>query len=116
MRNLLLQIISAIAGIWIAGKIAPGVDFIGSFAVLLLAGAILGALNFFVKPLLKTISWPLRIITLNLFTFLINMLLVWLVTIAFPEVSAKGIIALFWTTLIIWALGLILTKWLGKKS
>jgi hypothetical protein len=37
--------------------------------------------------------------------------------IIFPELDIRGIIPLFWTTLIVWGIGLILLKWMpGKKS
>jgi len=39
-------------------------------------GIILGLLNYFVKPILEVISLPLEIITLGLFTFVINIFLV----------------------------------------
>lgn len=124
MRGLILQIIIGIAGLWLAVKFVPGVAFTGplyfipgpgldlktALSTLVSVGAILGFLNFFVKPILKIIALPLRIITLNLFTLVISMALVWAVNIFSPELIIKSIVSLFWTTVIIWGLGLIILR------
>ncbi len=116
MGLLISQILLSILGLWLATVFIPGVEFKGSIQMLLLAGAILGVLNFFLRPLLKKITLPLRIITLGIFGFVINMLMVWIVDIFFPELIIPGIIPLFWTTLVIWALSYIISKIFGRKS
>lgn len=108
MKKLILQIITGILGIWLAVEFVPGVEFKGSFQILILAGAILGLFNFFIKPILKLITLPLRIITFGLFSLLINIGIVWIVDLIFPELIISGISALFLTTIIVWGLSLIL--------
>ena len=124
MRGLILQIIIGIVGLWLAVEFVPGVAFTGpmffipgknldlrtALEALISVGAILGLLNFFAKPILKTITLPLRIITLNLFTLVISMALVWVVDIFSPELIIKAIASLFWTTVIIWGLGLTVLR------
>jgi len=108
--KLLLHIVCATLGLFIAAKFVPGVDFFGNYLMLIVVGAILGLANFFVKPILKAVSLPIRIITLGLFGIVINMALVWLVAdVLFPDVlEISGLLPLFWTTLIIWLLSFIL--------
>lgn len=115
MWALFLQIVAGILGIFLAQRYVPGVEFIGNWQTLVLAGAILGLLNFFLKPILKIITWPLKILTFGLFSLVINMLMVWIVDIIFPELIIPGIIPLFWTSLIVWGLAFVLTKWLPEK-
>lgn len=116
LGKLLFHIVSGVLGLFLAVKFVNGVTFTGSIKTLLIAGAILGLANFLIKPALRAIALPLRIITLGLFSLLINMLLVWITTdILFPgEIEISGIIPLFWTTVIVWALnfffGLIKSK------
>ena len=85
MAKLLFHIISGILGIYLAVKFVPGVEFTGNFQMLLIIGAVLGLVNFFIKPILKAISLPIRILTLGLFSLIINMAMVWLIEILFPE-------------------------------
>lgn len=115
MGLLISQILLSTIGLWLAITFVPGVEFTGSWQLLFLAGAILGVLNFFLKPILKKITLPLRIITLGLFGFLINALMVWIVDIFFPELIIPGLWPLFWTTLIIWGISYIISRLFGKR-
>ena len=96
MKRLLSSIISAGVGLWLAtifisgGTVIayPGSNFYGinlsaTWQLFILLGIILGLLNFFVKPILNVITLPLRIITLGLFGFVINMFLIWVVDYIF---------------------------------
>jgi len=101
VSRLIFQIIAGILGIFLASKFVPGVEFLGKTQYLIFAGFILGLINFFIKPILNLITLPLRILTLGIFSLLINMAIIWIVDIIFPELIIRGIIPLFWTTIII---------------
>ena len=115
MWHLFLQIVAGILGIWLAVRYVPGVGFSGDWQALVLAGVILGLINFFIKPILKVITLPLRIITFGLFGLVINMLMVWIVSLIFPELIFpeeifQKIVPLFLTSLIVWGISFILIK------
>jgi len=115
--KLLFHIISGALGLFLAAKFIPGVEFYGTFAMLLIIGTTLGIINFFIKPVLKAISLPIRILTFGLFSLVINMGLVWLIEILFPkELEITGLLPLFWTTLIIWALNFFFGLYSSKKN
>jgi len=104
--RLLFHIVSGILGLYLAIRFVPGVEFKGQIKTLVIIGVVLGLVNFLIKPVLKALTFPLRILTLGLFSLIINMLLVWVVAdIFFPrDLEIHGILALFWTTLVIWVL------------
>ena len=110
MSNLLYQIIGGILSFWLAVEFVPGVEFTGELKYLAMAGAFLGLINFFIKPVLKTITLPLRFLTFGLFSLIINMALIWFVDVVFPELTVAGIIPLFWTTVIVWLVGYFLGR------
>ncbi len=114
MWTLLFQIIAGILGIFLAERFVPGVVFTGDWKALAIAGGILGLLNFFLKPILKIITLPLKILTFGLFGIVVNMLIIWIVDIIFPELVIPGIIPLFLVSLIVWILSFALTKWGGE--
>lgn len=128
--SIFLQITAGIAGLFLADKFVKGVDFTGPlflipknqeqihafFGTLVFVGAFLGILNGIAKPILNKIAFPLRMITLNLFTLVIAMAMVWITDIIFQELQVYGIIPLFWTTVIIWGLSFILLKWLPSEK
>jgi putative membrane protein len=128
--SFLLQSISGVLGLWLAQKYVPGVTFSGPLFVLpkdaatfnafltslTFTGILLGILNTIVKPLLNKIAFPLRIITLNLFSFVIAMAMVWVVDLFSPELAIQGLKALFFTTLIVWLIHFLLSSWLPDSS
>lgn len=109
-RKIIFQIIAGIAAIWLAKEFVPGIEFNGFLKDLVLAGGVLGLLNVFIKPILNLISLPLRIITLGLFGLLINMGIIWLVDVFFTNLNFQGIMPLFWTAIIVWALSLVANR------
>jgi len=122
MERLFWQIVVGILGIYLGINFVPGVSveippegiiFLGikltaKWQVIVLIGIILGLVNFFIKPIFKIVTLPLRILTFGLFGFIINMLMIWLVDIFFPELVIAGIIPLFWLTIIVWVLSFLL--------
>lgn len=129
MRKLLSQIIAAAAGLWLAELFVPGVEitpypdsnFFGiplssQWQIILVLGVVLGLLNYFLKPLLKIIALPLELITLGLFTIVINMALIWFLGASFDELNVPLVLPLLYTTVIIWALGIIINFFLNKHN
>ena len=122
MDRLFWQIVVGILGIYLGTHFVPGVSleippegiiFLGikltaQWQVLVLIGIVLGLVNSFIKPILKIITLPLRILTFGLFGLIINMLMIWLVDIFFPELIIAGLIPLFWLTFIVWILSFLL--------
>ena len=74
MRFLLRLLINA-AALWVATRIVPGVTHSGSGGSLLLVALVFGVLNALLRPVLALLSCPLLILTLGLFTFVINALI-----------------------------------------
>ena len=110
-RKLILQIIAGILGIWLASELIPtGVEFTGSVKTLCYAGLLLGLINFFIKPVLNLITLPIRIITFGLFSLVINMGIIWVIDVIFPEIVIEGLLPLFWATITVWILSLIASR------
>lgn len=84
--------------------------------ILVLTGSALGIANIFIKPFLKTIALPLRLITFGLFSFIINIAIIWLIDLVFPELEIQGLIPLLWTTAIVLGVNWILIKIINKKD
>lgn len=114
MRRLILQIIAGILGLWLAIRFLPKVEFADSWQILILAGLVLGLINFFIKPIVKIATLPLRILTFGLFGLIINMGMVWIIILIFPEIKIEGILSLFLTSIIIWSLNLLFPLFLPK--
>ena len=66
------------AAIFLAIRFVPGIALAGSLLGVVWLALILGLINAFLRPLLKLLTCPLIILTLGLFTLLINTFLFWL--------------------------------------
>ncbi len=71
----LLSLLINAAALWVAIQAVGGIDHRGSWWSLLLVALVFGVLNACVRPLLKLLSIPLLIVTLGLFIFVINALM-----------------------------------------
>lgn len=74
---------------------------VGSLLTALIAAGILGLINVFIRPVLIILTLPLSIITLGVFTFFINALLLELVAYIIPGFEVEGFLAAFLGALII---------------
>lgn len=69
--------------------IMPGVH-VADFTTALVVALILGIINAFLKPVLLILTLPINLVTLGLFTFILNALLILLVTKIVPGFSVDG--------------------------
>ncbi len=82
MRFILRLVLNAIVLLLVAHLI-QGIRVTG-FGVALIAALVLGLLNALVKPLLFILTLPLNVLTLGLFTFVINAFILWLAAALVP--------------------------------
>jgi putative membrane protein len=75
MRSVLLHWILNAAALWVAAALIPGLDFNGGVGHLLLVAAVFGIVNSTLRPLLTILTCPLIVLTLGLFTLVINALM-----------------------------------------
>ena len=74
--------------------VIPGVH-VASFTSSLVVALILGIINAFLKPILLIFTLPINILTLGLFTFVINALLILLVSNVVPGFIIDGFLSAF---------------------
>lgn len=71
----LLRLLINAAALWAAIQLVDGIEHRGSWWSLLFVALVFGLLNASIKPLLKLLSLPIIILTLGLFLFIINALM-----------------------------------------
>lgn len=92
---LLLKWLLMTVSILIAAHLIPGVTVHGFFSALWVA-LFLGIINVLVRPVLILITLPINILTLGLFTFVINAALVLLASVVIKGFEVNG----FWTAML----------------
>jgi putative membrane protein len=115
MKLIFRWAITALA-LFVAAWLVPGIRVDGSGWVLYaIMAAILGLVNAVVRPILKFLTCPLIILTLGLFTFVVNALTLWLAsTIAVRWFSVgfyvEGFWPAFWGGLIVSIVSVVLSS------
>ncbi len=100
MLHFLLRLIINAAALAVAAHILPGIRSGGeSFSIIniLIVAFIFGLVNAFIKPILALVTCPFYILTLGLFTFVVNALMLLLTAwLAGPRFQVDG----FWWALL----------------
>ncbi len=72
MKILLRLLVTALA-LWVATRFVPGISFTGdNYGALIGVALVFASVNLFVKPILSLFSFPVVLLTLGLFLFVIN--------------------------------------------
>ena len=90
--GILLSIIGNAIALF-ATTVVPGITFNGNWLNLLVGGAIFGLFNFFVRPIATLLSLPFLILTLGLFYFVLNGILLWVASFFLPGYDVAGVMA-----------------------
>ena len=97
-----------------ATTFVPGIGWKGNLVQLILAGAILGLFNLIVRPLAMLLSLPLLIVTLGLFYFILNGILLWLAQFVLPGYAVSGLVAGILGALVMTLVNWVIYALIGK--
>jgi len=75
---MLLRLLVTAAALFVAARFVPGITHTGTLISLLGVALVFGVVNTFVKPILTLFSFPVVLLTLGLFLFVINGLMLML--------------------------------------
>lgn len=110
--SLLRWLINTIA-IMLAIKWVPGLLYSGEWWGILIVGVLFGLVNTFIRPIIKLFALPLLILSLGLFTFVINAFMLMLTSWLSGEFNlgfhVAGFKAAFWGALVISLVSLVLS-------
>lgn len=92
MLGYFLTLLGTALSLLVVDIIFPGVN-IATFPAALIAAVIIGLVNSFIKPILSLLSLPLNIISLGLFSLVVNGLCFWLASLFAPGFTVSGPLA-----------------------
>lgn len=91
-------IVSALA-ILIAAYLIPGIDV--TLVGALVLAVVLALINVFLKPLILLLTLPINIVTLGLFSLVVNALLIMLAGMIVPGFTVDGFWAAFFFSIVV---------------
>lgn len=106
-KQLLLSWIANAVVLGIVTAVLSGVE-VDSAGDLITAALLFGILNTILKPVLRALTLPIAFITLGLIWFGVSMLMLWLTDLFVSGFDIHGLRALFWATVIVWAVNVVL--------
>jgi putative membrane protein len=112
IRSLLIAWLINFIALWLAIKVVGSATASGT-GTLVLAAAVFGLLNIFLKPILMLIGLPFRIITFGLVTFLIDMAMVALTAWLVSGINVGGFWSVAKVTVVVWLANMVLHLALG---
>lgn len=107
--GLIINLIINGLAVYITAHVLSGV-YVDSFVTAIIVSVVLGVVNTLIKPILFILTLPATILTLGLFTFVINALMVYLVATFVPGFHVNG----FWSALL-FSLVLSLVSWILRS-
>jgi putative membrane protein len=85
LRSLIIRWISNVVALFVAAWLLSGIDYGDSWWTLFIAAAVFTVVNWAVKPILAFLSIPFIIVTLGLFYFLLNVLMLYVTDWIVPD-------------------------------
>ncbi|MDQ1333389.1 MAG: putative rane protein [Thermodesulfobacteriota bacterium] len=113
--GLLVRWLILTAAITVASYLIKGIEVSGFFSALF-AAAILGVLNVFFRPILLILTLPINILTLGLFTFVINAILLKMASGVISGFEVHGFWSAVWGALIISLVNWLLSSFITDRG
>jgi putative membrane protein len=110
-----VRTLATAATIYLASVLVPGIELRG-VAAAVLAALVLGLVNAVVRPVLVLLTFPLTLLTLGLFLFVLNALCLWLTSALVPGFGMRGFGAAFLGALVISVVSWALTAFLADSG
>lgn len=99
-----------VAGIFVASLFFERVNYQGEWQILAIAALVLSTVNALIKPLLVILALPALIVTLGIFSIVINGFMVYLVHILYGPFEVQGFMAAILTGMVIGLMNYVLTR------
>jgi putative membrane protein len=115
MRGLLIRWFVLTLAILFAAYLMKGIEVSGFFSAFF-AAAMLGILNALLRPMLIILTLPINVLTLGIFTFVINALLLKMVSGIIPGFDVHGFWTAVWGSIIISVISWLLNSFISDQG
>jgi len=115
MHGFLIRWLILTASIIITSYLVDGIHMTGFFSAFV-AAALLGILNAFFRPVLFILTLPITILTLGLFTFVVNATMLLMVSGVVAGFQVDGLWSAIWGSLFISIVSWFLTSFISEKG
>lgn len=114
-RKFVLRWFVNFLGLWAAASLLSGIGYQDKLRVLIIAALIFSIVNAFIRPLLVILSLPAIVLTLGLFTFVVNAIMLYLVELIYPKFHVASFGTAILAVIIVWIVNYLLNDLLEPK-
>lgn len=90
MKNLLRSVLINFFSLWLTSLAIEGFSYNGGWQTLALAALVFGVINLLIRPLVKLFLLPINLLTLGLLGWLVNVLMLYLLTLLVPKIKIEA--------------------------
>lgn len=117
MIGILLTWLTTALSLLVVDLVVPGVDFATeNFAIPLLAAIAIGLVNSVIRPILSVLSLPLNILSLGLFSLVVNGLCFWLASVFVPNFYVHGFLGFILGPVVLSLVSTFLGRYFAEKD
>lgn len=91
MMKLIVHVLTVALALLLSAYIIPGIE-VSSVYIAIVTAVILGLLNLVIRPILFVLTLPLTVLTLGLFSFVLNAFIFWFAASFIEGFSVTGFI------------------------
>lgn len=116
LTGLVIRLVANAIGLYVAARIVPGIQFerLDDWQTIFLVALIFGVVNALIRPLTLMLTCLINVVTLGLFTLVVNGAMLWLTSevakYAGLGFRVQDFVAAFLGALVISIISLVLTK------
>lgn len=111
MIKFVLKALASSGAIYLADNLIEGFTFSGDLFILAGMGLALAVFQSFIYPVIKILAFPLVILSLGFFGFVVNIIILWGLAYYVPDLTIDGIVPLISGAIVLSAANLIFS-WL----
>jgi putative membrane protein len=115
MRGFIARIVITAFGLWVADVALAGVWFDG-WQALIVAALLLGLVNAFIRPIVILLTFPITLITLGLFLFVVSGAMLLLVDRVMDSMHVEGLGTAIIASVIVGLTGWLANGFVGNRG
>lgn len=86
----ILRYLGTVAAVYLTVSIVSGITVAGGWTTILLVALVWSVITMVIRPVLRILTLPITILTFGLFSFILNALLFWAMTLIVPNFAVAG--------------------------
>lgn len=115
MIGFLLTTLATALSLLVVDLVVPGVN-VATFPAAIIAALSVGFVNSFIRPVLSALSLPLNLVTLGLFSLVVNGICFWLASVLVPGFYVHGWLALILGPVVLSFVNTLLSKYFAERN